>query len=249
MNWIHEASFSVRGYEVDTSGFATVSAINSYMEEAAHQHAAKLAYGVARLLSEGKTWVLTREYIEIYRRPTEGGTVLVRTWPVGVGRMLFRRDFELYIPGEDEPMARATTEWAIVNMETRRAERISQQIQDDLTPPEPNMVDLHPTWKIAPQDESPKLMRFRARMADIDRNAHVNNVRYLDWIIESAPQAHDSNKRLASVELLFKAEALYKDIIFAKGMAGENSDEFLHSIAHEDGRELVRARTQWVENS
>ncbi len=244
--WKHEVDFMARGYEIDSTGRITVSAMCSYLEEAANQHAALLKYPVERLVAEGKTWVLTRFYIELYSQMPECGVVKVRTWPVDVGRLLFRRDFELYEGDGEKPFGIAVSQWAIVNLDTRRAEKIPAEMISALSPENPDRVCDEPSWKISSQAANPRLLKFRARMADIDRNSHVNNVRYLDWVIESAPSAHNGNMRLKSLEILYKAEAVYNDTIYSHGCVDDDGDSFLHGLIHQDGRELVRAKTKWV---
>jgi acyl-ACP thioesterase len=239
--WKYHAEFTVRGYEADFRNRAAVHTFCYYMEEAAGQHAEKLGVSMDNLRNEGVAWVLTRMYVESYDFPQTGQKVYVTTWPPGVDKLQFRRDFELR--GEDGGiLAKAISQWVVVNLTTRKLERITY---DGLSPEEPEYVLEEPRWRIPPQSENPELLQVNVRLSDIDQNNHVNNVHYIEWVTESSPYALDPDKRLASVEILFKAEAKHKDIISVRGGAGEAGGEFCHGLFRVDGTELVRARTIW----
>ena len=238
-SWKHQAEFIVRGYEADFRNRASVHTFCYYMEEAAGQHAEKLGFSMERLRNEGTAWVLVRMYVETYAFPQTGQKVYVTTWPLGIDKLLFRRDFELC--GENkEVIAKAISRWAVVNLTTRKLERIAYP---GLSPEEPEKILEEPKWKISSQSESPELLQVNVRLSDIDQNNHVNNVHYIEWVMESSPYASDSDKKLASLEILFKAEGKHKDVVSARGCLGEAEGEFIYGLFRADGTELVRAKT------
>ena len=239
--WKHQVEFTVRGYEVDFRNKASVQTFCYYMEEAAGQHAQKLGLSMERLWDEGKAWVLARMYIETYDFPGIGQKVHINTWPLGIERLQFRRDFEL----RDENgkiLAKALSQWVVMNTITRRLERVEYP---GISPENPERVLDEPKWKIPSQSNSPEILQFNVRLSDIDQNNHVNNVRYIEWVSESSPYANEPDRQLASIEILFRAEARHKDIVFVRGSAGENIGEFTHGLFRNDGTELVRAKTVW----
>ncbi len=240
--WKHNAEFTVRGYEADFTNRAAVQTFAYYMEEAAGRHAEKLGFSTDRLRDEGVAWVLARMYIETYTFPQTGEKVYLTTWPVGIEKLQFRRDFELR-DGDGRMLARAISQWVVVNLETRKLERITSY--PGLEPEAPERTLEEPKWKIAPQADSPELLQLDVRLSDIDQNNHVNNVHYIEWVVESVPYATDTEKNLASVEIIFRAEAKYKDKVSVKGTAGESEGEFVHGIFNGGGTELVRAKTVW----
>ena len=88
---------------------------------------------------------------------------------------------------------------------------------------------------------------FAVRYSDLDINQHVNNVNFVEWVIEGVPSATLSASVPAELEINFLAEAFHNDQILAT-CSPQNSDntEFLHSLTRRhDGRELARARTKW----
>lgn len=90
-------------------------------------------------------------------------------------------------------------------------------------------------------------LRLPVLRGDLDINRHVNNTVYAGWALETIPETVDSSSRLASIEIAFRAEALYGDIIVARMASAEEKGCYLHSVENgSDGRELARLRTHWL---
>ena len=186
--------------------------------------------------------------------------VRIVTWPAGRHRLFAVRDFQLQDAGGGELM-RATSAWALMNLETRRPARLDphlpvfsrhpgRMIEDDFSPlplPHPGSAR---TW-------------HRAEPGDIDINDHVNNTVYLDWALRSAPGAFGSRAPL-SLEASFLAEARLGDRIAclteigrtaaldagrtaALDEGGGETGSVLLQILQDPaaGRELTRLRTCW----
>ncbi|MDR2893235.1 MAG: acyl-ACP thioesterase [Deltaproteobacteria bacterium] len=260
MKWTWTEDFRIRGYEVGADGAVPVQSLCAYMEEAASLHADELGFSVEALQTRGLSWALARMQLELYALPTTGDLVRVKTWPAGVDKLQYRRDFIL--SGQDNiTFARAITEWVIINLESRRLERVPQFITA-LQPSAPEYALEKEKLRLEEQDNAPELLSFRVRKADIDRNRHVNNVRFLDWILESVPDEISGSRKLAGLQVMYRAEARYGDTVLARGsmrsgISANNEDEvsaeknaggleFAHGLYRcSDGLELVRAKTVW----
>ncbi|MBW2092862.1 MAG: hypothetical protein JRI34_12175, partial [Deltaproteobacteria bacterium] len=105
-------------------------------------------------------------------------------------------------------------------------------------------------------DKLPKLerrdyeLRFRVRHRDLDLNQHVNNVSYIEWVIESALIALNDAKVLKELEINFQAEARFGDHVISRCQSQTHDrTNFLHSLVREeDGQEVARAKTIWKEH-
>lgn len=76
-------------------------------------------------------------------------------------------------------------------------------------------------------------------------NEHVNNVRYIEWIIDSFPLDFIRNRTLKELEINYLAEALYDNEIYI-GREDKEGSLFLHSLMRPaDNVEICRARTVW----
>ncbi|MDL2307451.1 acyl-ACP thioesterase [Desulfovibrio sp. OttesenSCG-928-C06] len=246
MNWVRTEKFKIRGYEVGPDERVPVQSLCGYMEEAASLHATELGFSVESLHSRGLAWALARMQMEVYELPGVDVDVFVKTWPVLVEKLQYRRDFHIYgeYDGRVVDFARAVSDWVVINLESRRVERMPSFIEG-LQPENPEYVLEKEKLRIAGQEDAPELVSFRVRKADIDRNRHVNNVRFLDWILESVPDELSSAGRLAGFQVMYRAEAVYGDTVLARG-SRDGDGVFLHGLFREsDGQELVRAKSIW----
>ncbi len=249
----HKEWFNIYTFQEDENGRARVQTLCEYMQEAAGNHAAKLGLSIERLHSEGVAWVLARMRVVPVSLPAVHARIEVETWPVGVEGLQYRRDF---VVRDDAGIVivRAVSHWVVVSLDTRKVGRVPAFI---------TQVSLDNTMAAMEDDGRRRLPEagkehtacaFRARLADVDRNHHVNNVRYMEWILESVPEQVRRNAALADLEIRFRAESYRDDRITALAMpdAEEIGDAvkgpriFIHSLVREgDAKELVRARSVW----
>lgn len=241
--------FKIYTFQENVTGTSTVQSLCEYMQEAAGNHAALLGLSIEKLHSEGVAWVLTRMRVVPERLPKVHDTVEVTTWPVGVEGLQYRRDFVMRDAGGNV-LLRAVSHWVVVSLATRKVGRVPAFITE-------TALD---NTETAMRDEKRRLPEvlatheaavFTARLSDIDRNLHVNNVRYMDWLFESVPAATREESTLADIEIMYKAEAYPGDIISARIVESQDTpaagyDAFCHSLVREtDARELVRAQSVW----
>lgn len=242
----HTETFKVRTYEAGRNDRLTIQTLCDYLQEAAGIHAENLGAAFSYLQSLGITWVLCKMVMEVNEYPRTGSRVSVQTWPSSTERIQCRRDF--FWRGEDgRLLGRAATYWVIANMATRRLERLPDFVRAFF--PETPFYALEdpkeklPTLKPEPGDTQG--LSFVTRLADIDRNDHVNNVRYIDWAIESVPAEIRNSRELYGLTVDFRAEAVLGDSIEVR-VAPCGDGSYCHGVFRkEDMRELARARTLW----
>ena len=223
-------------------------AVLEEMMETAGRHAEILGVGVRALHAKGLTWVLARLHVKITAVPEAGRTVHVATWPSGRHRLFAVRDFLLHDDSGGE-LLRATSAWALMNLESRRPARLDPHLPLFSRHPE-RMVegDFAPLPSPYPQTARAS---YQAEAGDIDLNDHVNNTVYLDWALRSAPESAGSWRPL-SLEAAFLGEARLGDKItcFTEIGRGDGSSVLLQSLRDEaSGRELTRLRTYWQTGS
>ncbi|MFA7404471.1 MAG: acyl-ACP thioesterase domain-containing protein [Pelobacteraceae bacterium] len=239
-----ETVFTVQYNEADQRGFVRPVALLNYLQSAAGYHAALLGVSVADLLGNGHTWVLSRVHLAMDRYPRGGDTIRIRTWPAVRDILFTVRDFELF-DKEGESIGRATTSWALLSLATRRLVKLNDVLPMYQLYPE---RALHDAFRTLPVFEKPEYdLRLPVLRGDLDINRHVNNTVYAGWALETIPEEVDSSCCLASMEIGFRAEALYGDTIVARSARAEDEHWYLHCIENEgDGRELARLRTHWI---
>lgn len=237
--------FTIYAFQEGQNGTATVQSLNEYMQEAAGNHAASLGVSIDRLGDEGLAWVLARMRVVPALLPVVHERIQVETWPVGVEGLQFRRDFILRREDGSE-LARAVSHWVIVSLATRKIVRIPAFVAEiALDNATTAMEDVR--QRLPEVDEVFEAISFRARLSDVDRNRHVNNVRYMEWVMESVPEDIRSRMHLEDLDLTFRAESYWNDVAVVRTMpVGGDEGVFFHSLVRQgDGKELVRARSVW----
>ncbi|HSN15030.1 MAG TPA: acyl-ACP thioesterase domain-containing protein [Anaeromyxobacteraceae bacterium] len=237
-------AFSVRSFEVDAFNDLAVPALWGYLQEAAGLSADALGFGVKEVLGAGFTWVLARQRLEISRAARFGETVEVETWPNGIERLAAHREFVVRERGQ--VIAQATSVWFLLDLKSRCPVDPGTALHAAF-PRErgPDVIAL-PGAKI-PAPEQPELERpFTIRFADIDLNWHVNNVSYVQWLLEAVPKEVWHEKRPAVVDAQYVAECDWGGRVLTRARAA-GPDQYLHAVVHEtDGKEIARGMTGWV---
>ena len=154
------------------------------MQEAAIVHSDRTGFSIRNVDQTRVIWMLLQWRIRIEGKVGWNEPVVVRTWPKSMGRVTSERDFEIWTT-DGRKVAAATSNWALINVDTGRLARITPSMLDayDLTPQDA-LEDVFPKVEEAAVQE-----RFWGRVTrrDIDTNAHVNNRVYLDYAMEALP--------------------------------------------------------------
>jgi len=228
----------------DDAELARLLALLDEMMETAGRHAEILGVGVRTLHAKGLTWVLARLHVKITAIPEAGRTARIATWPSGRHRLFAVREFQLTDEAGAEVL-RATSAWALMNMETRRPARLDPHLPVFTNHPE-RMVEDGFT-PLPPAGPDAGRVSYRAQAGDIDLNDHVNNTVYLDWALRAAPAAARAWKPL-SLEAAFLGEARLGDEILCRSehLQRDGGATLMQSLLDAaSGHELTRLRTDW----
>lgn len=224
----YKEKFIVRCYEVGINKTATVETIANLLQEVGCNHAQSVGFstdGFATTPTMRKLhliWVTARMHIEIYKYPAWSDVVEIETWCQGEGRIGTRRDWILKDYATGQIIGKATSKWVMMNQDTRRLQKVSDDVRDEylvycprdlrLAFPEENNSSL----KKIPKLEDPghySRHGLMPRRADLDMNQHVNNVTYIGWVLESMPQEIINSHELQTITLDYRRECQQDDIV------------------------------------
>ncbi len=239
----YNETFTVPATEGEDSELNKLWLVIDAMQEAAGRHAEILGVGVRDLHAKGLTWVLARFHVQFKTIPAAGETIHIGTWPTGRHRLFAVRDFFLKDAAGAEVL-RATSAWALMNMESRRPARLDPHLPVFSSHPPRMIADDFPA--LPPVQESDGPARFRAIAADIDINDHVNNTVYLDWALHAVPAEINELEPL-SMEAAFLGEARLGNEVLCHGESAvaDGKTMILQSLRDAGSRrELTRLR--WV---
>jgi medium-chain acyl-[acyl-carrier-protein] hydrolase len=240
--------YTIRSYEVDTGGRLSLSALCNFMQDAAGKHADMLGVSVAHLQKEDKTWMLSRLTLQMKSYPGWQDPFHITTWPSGGRRLFALRNF-LFHDGQNRLLGSAATAWLVIDTLNRRPLKVDPFVKklNPSTPESGTGLELNLFEKIPKLSAYEQEMRFRIRYQDLDTNRHVNNVSFIEWVIESIPAEELQRSMLTGLEINYMAEGFHGDFVISKSQPLDGQPgTFLHNIVKEDSRqELIRARTVW----
>ncbi|KAL3725102.1 hypothetical protein ACJRO7_030161 [Eucalyptus globulus] len=244
----YKERFLVRCYEVGINKTATVETMANLLQEVACNQVQSLGFstdGFATTSTMRKMnliWVTARMHIEIYKYPAWSDVVEIETWFHGEGRIGTRRDWILKDYANGQVIGRATSKWVMMNQETRRLQKVNDDVRDEylifcpresrLAFSEENNGSLK---KIAKLEDPAQYSRLGLvpRRADLDMNQHVNNVTYIGWVLESMPQEIIDSYELQTITLDYRRECQHDNVV--DSLSSHEPDENLEAISQLNG--------------
>ena len=235
-------SWAVRTYECGPDGRATMASVCNWLQEAASLNAETLAFSKSDFDAAGEniSWVLTRLKVRIARFPKWEEKVSILTFPRGGRRIVAYRDFVL-TGADGAELGRATSEWMLIDLASRKIVAIPDGVFAAANTVREPVFGEEPFAKLRwdCKAESPDALVFRARRGDIDLNGHVNNVHYVEWLMEGRP---DAAGPCHEIDIVFKSETLAGEEVRVESVETEPSVYF-HRVYAPDGRDHVIARS------
>lgn len=213
-NVYHDFHLSVRYGEVGSNGEATLASLANWLQEAAGQSASSFGFGEEAMSPLSLGWILTRLVLRIRRLPAPGEAIRVRTWPSLLDRF-GHRGYELY-DGDNTLIVSGGSAWSVMDMVNRALVALPTGLAANYPPQAPACDPF--TCRVLPRLDNALPTRqtpIRVRHDDLDLNGHVNNARYLSWLMEPLPesafrsmhQAQTGSKpALRLVDITFRSE-------------------------------------------
>ncbi|MBO7721899.1 MAG: hypothetical protein J6T01_05795 [Kiritimatiellae bacterium] len=230
--------FKVRSYECGADGLATLPTVCNYLQEAASLHAEHLGFSKSDFDAAGGnvSWVLTRLAVKIKRYPAWEEEVSVETFPRGGVKLVAWRDFEVK-DSSGAVVAAASSEWMIINLATRKIAQVPDAVAACCDPANEPVLGDAPFSRLKFRGEALGSSRFTALKGHIDLNGHVNNVHYIEWMLEPC-----EDTRPAEMEVVFRSETFAGEEVLVETA---RDDGFIyHRVFSADGKDHIVARTK-----
>lgn len=179
-----ELGYRLRWLDFDRYGRIQPVTLLDMFQDLATMQAESMGIGRDDMLKQGVFWVVVRAKYEVIREPEHYQVVNVRTWPHTPSSFSFLRDFE--VRDEDgELLVKATTEWVLMDVETRKFVRMKDHYDGLYDFSEDRAFSEKPR-KVPNFDEGNRPVRTVVpAYSDIDVNGHVNNARYPTFAMDA----------------------------------------------------------------
>ena len=203
MEPIYRQEFRIEPVAVDRFGRLKPSMLLLYAQEVAGHHSDQLSFTYEELASRGLFWAVIRNRVPITRLPMEWETITLETWPMPTTRTAYPRSTVAY-DAQGNELFRSVSLWVLMDLNNRT-----------MILPGKSGVDLTGTLRgtelATPRSLMPKPLenssRRRVSFTDLDVNGHMNNTRYLDWIMDLLPSSFHKDHPLKDFTLCYMNEA------------------------------------------
>lgn len=237
----YSEKFKIHSYEVDMTNKATLQAICQYLQEVASNHAEKLGFGMTWLMENNRTWMLSRLNVKMDTYPKSGDEIIIRTWPTGAHRLFVLRDFVIE-NAQGQILGVAGSSWVYMNLETHHPiHPLSGEITFIAPDGVKRTISENPD-KVGLTDNPVLKSVYKVRYNDLDMNNHVNNIKYIEWLLESMDPEFRKTHIPDELLINFLAEAVYGHEVSVHLDTTENG--YSHSITN-DGKDICRSETHW----
>ncbi|XP_061957327.1 palmitoyl-acyl carrier protein thioesterase, chloroplastic-like [Populus nigra] len=234
----------IRSYEVGADKTATLESILNLLQETALNHV-----WVSGLLGDGfgathgmarnnLIWVVTRMQVQVDEYPIWGEVMEVDTWVGASGKNGMRRDWLIRSDVTGEVLVRATSTWVMMNQQTRRLSKMPEVVRAEISPwfIENKAFEEEIPEKIYKLDTNAKFTNsnLKPKRSDLDMNHHVNNVKYVNWMLETIPHKFLENYQLTRMTLEYRRECSSSDVVESLCKPEEESFEERHQDRNVD---------------
>jgi acyl-ACP thioesterase len=235
--------YAVPTYHVDFERKITAPNLLLLLQEAAWKHASQHGFGYAQLQEKGLFWVLAKLKLVMHRYPQWTDTLRIETWGKAPELLTAFRDFE-GLDRQGGAFFAATSAWHILSIAGNRPQSM-EQFKNSFPIVEGRHALEEKPAKIPAAKNPQQTMPAAVLPSDIDMNLHVNNTRYVQWILDRFDFGFLQHHQLKEMEVNFLSQAKMGDrYVIATGRL--SNTEFISSaVRDDDHKELVRVRTLW----
>ncbi|HKK80948.1 MAG TPA: acyl-ACP thioesterase domain-containing protein [Prolixibacteraceae bacterium] len=239
---IYFEDFTIRSYHVDVNCKLTLPKLCSFFQEIAGNHTVACGVGWDVLQRENVFWVLSRLKIDVDKYPEWQDKITIRTWSNGLDGLMAVRHFQV-LDENGRVMIKAISLWLMVNTQTRRLVKADEFMRDFPVNNE-RLYDENPA-KISPLREPVSCPTVQVAFSETDMNRHMNNVSYIERIIDSYGYDFLLENTIKHFEINFLKEALPGDVLKVEQQS-INNKTFLNNIVRaDDAAEMVRTLIEW----
>ena len=246
-----DKQFELRYFEMNDFGVASPTTILTLLEETAADHCLSINHSLYQLAQQNKGWVLISGIMQMERYPSYKENITIRTWMSEYTEVKGFRENIIY-DEQNNIIGRSKGLWVFFDIKRRRPIRIFDDILEKMSFCNEKSIDKNISKKIKAVENSDYKLEFKVNRYDTDMIKHVNNIRYLQWVVESVPKEIIDNYYLYSIDGRFIKEAkdgqtiisfIEKDTKYTKDTKDKS---FIHLIKiKESDKVCATANTIW----
>lgn len=245
LKYYFDTQFNLWHFEMNKFGEATPTVMLALLEETAAEHCLSIGYGLYDLIKQNIGWVLVSGALKMERYPRYKEKITIRTWLSSYSTIRGFRENLIY-DEKGEIIGRAKGLWIFFDIRDRKPVPVFEEIKERWTFfNESALVTALPP-KIKPLSHAGFTEEILVRSSDVDIYQHANNIRYLQWLIDSIPDDTLEENYLHFIEGKFISEIKSGDKVIMLTDREKTNQTFNHTISIKDSNRICAvARTKW----
>ena len=203
MEPIFTKEYEITDAAVDCFGYLKPSMLLFFCQDVAGHHCHILGTDMEALSEKNLFWAIIRQKVQITRLPRSGETIRMETWPMPTTRTCYPRSTVAY-DRDGRELFRAIGLWVLMDNNSRAMilpGKSGVDVRGLLTG-----TELATPGSLAPHEMRNRNSR-RVCFTDLDRNSHMNNTKYLEWISDLLPSAFHQSRKPTEFTVCYHAEA------------------------------------------
>ena len=203
MEPIYRTQFTIPVTDCDCFGRLKPSAILGMIQQAATNQCLQLNMGWEDMAKKNMFWAVIRQKVHITRLPSHDQRITVETWPGKTSRVAYPRSAIAY-DEEGNELFRAISLWVLMDLTTR-----TMILPNDSGIVVPGLVrgdELTLPRSLAVKHLSGHASR-QVMYSEMDLNRHMNNARYLDWMMDLLPSYFHKEHPIKEFTINYSSEA------------------------------------------
>ena len=234
---------SVQDSDTDFRRRQKLSSMFRMFQDIAALHAANLGASVKRLHEElNVAWILMRVRIEIDRYPVLSQELTVETWPQAP-RALYDRDYMLR-DLENNALVRAASTWVIMDLGTREIKRDKFLDYCGLEMNKERSLG-RSLGKLKQVPNAKLAYEKRIQFSDVDYNIHVNNAKYVDFVMDAFSFDEHRKGVIKAFEINYVNEIGPGEVIHIKRKPLGDGIEYVEGMRKIDKALVFNAIAEW----
>lgn len=177
----YSTKFRIRTSDLDEYDHLKLYVYFDFFQDVAGFHAESIGLGYKDTIDKNIAWILMKNKVSIYDYPAPYEIITVKTYPTGINKLDFIRDYEVFNQN-NQIIARGTSQWCIIDINTKKILRTNAlNFPSELN--EPSFYNEKiAKINLANTNELTKKSEYVTQYSDLDHYHHTNNARYAEMI-------------------------------------------------------------------
>ncbi len=223
-----EKTLPVASFDVYPNSIIKPAALQRYMQQVAREDCDNLGCTYINMRDVNMVFVMTKMRISVAKPIYAYDEFTLRTFNNRVSGVTFEREFEMFKDGEK--IIHATTQWVIVNYDSRRIVR-PKDFPFEIPAHNLDCGSLALPRNIVPDGEVSDCGTRVVRLSDLDENDHLNNCIYSDIAMDFVPNFDRKTDYVKDIKIIFRQEARINDILSVSSSTKEDENGINYVIS------------------